>query len=366
MKIITILGARPQFIKAATVSRVIHEHDKSNLHEVIIHTGQHYDVNMSDVFFAEMRIPQPDYNLGIGGGSHGAMTGQMLEKIEYVLLKEKPDVVMVYGDTNSTLAGALAAAKLHIPVAHVESGLRSFNRKMPEEINRILTDNISDFLFAPSQCAIRNLEKEGFAKDKIFDVGDVMYDATLFYAELSRQQSEILRHLQLSPKFFILATVHRAENTDDPQRLTSILQALNHLSDRYPVVFPLHPRTQKQIANFNIEDCLNKMILIEPVGYLDMIALESNARLIVTDSGGIQKEAYFHRVPCVTVRSETEWLELLDIGCNRLAEPNNIEKIIEVCNAQIDYTWKETIPFHPYGQGRASELIVTTIASYVT
>ncbi len=312
MKLVTIIGARPQFIKAATVSRAVAARD--GLREVIVHTGQHYDANMSDIFFEELAIPRPDHHLGIGGGTHGAMTGQQLEAIERVLLDEKPDMVLVYGDTNSTLAGALAAVKLHIPVAHVEAGLRSFNRRMPEEINRILTDHASDLLFAPTTTAMRNLAKEGIPDTRMHLVGDVMYDACLFYRDRARRP-EWFDTLGVEPLDFVLATVHRAENTDDPARLTGILRGLAGAGR--PVIFPVHPRTRQRINALDLADQPG-LHLVPPVGYLEMVWLEQNCAIVATDSGGVQKEAYFHGKPCVTLRDETEWVELVEAGVNVL------------------------------------------------
>jgi UDP-GlcNAc3NAcA epimerase len=302
MKIATIIGARPQFIKSATVSRAFREYHR-DVHEVLIHTGQHYDANMSKVFFDELDIPNPIYNLGIGGGTHGQNTGRMIEQIEAVLIEEKPDWVLVYGDTDSTLAGVLAAVKLHIPVAHVEAGLRSFNRRMPEEINRILTDHAADLLFTPTDTATSNLMNEGVAGNHVKQVGDVMYDAALYYSERAKSHSNILADLKLQPKSYILATIHRAENTDDAQRMENILEGFAN-SSRI-IVMPLHPRTAQRIEDFGLE-LPSSIISIDPVGYLDMVMLEMNAQLIATDSGGVQKEAYFHQVPCVTIRDETE------------------------------------------------------------
>ncbi len=320
---ISIVGARPQFVKAAVISRAIQQYnaiDKGTIKEIIIHTGQHYDENMSKVFFQELEIPEPQYNLRVGSGPHGKMTGVMLEKIEKVLLKEKPDCVLVYGDTNTTLAGALAAAKLYRPIAHIEAGLRSYNRKMPEEINRVLTDHTSDFLFCPTQTAVDNLKKEHI-NEGVFLVGDVMYDSFLFYKEMAARKSKILQQLNLTKGSYCLSTIHRAENTDDSLRLMSIFNAFSELaSDSCPFIVPIHPRTREVIGklplNLGVE---SKIRLIEPLGYLDMICLESNAKVILTDSGGVQKEAYFERVPCVTLRNQTEWEETLSGGCNRLA-----------------------------------------------
>lgn len=308
MKIITVVGARPQFVKAAVVSRKLLEIDSVN--EIILHTGQHYDSNMSDIFFSELDIPKPAYNLGVGGGTHGQNTGRMLEAIESVLITEKPDKVLVYGDTDSTLAGALAAAKLHVPVAHVEAGLRSFNRQMPEELNRILTDHSSSLLFTPTHIATNNLAKEGISGEIVHQVGDVMYDAALYYQNKARQP------LGIEGNSFILSTIHRAENTDSPERLTNIIEALRNIAEDIPVLLPIHPRTKKILlsGNYNI----GKITLIDPVGYLEMIWLLNHCKLVVTDSGGLQKEAYFFGKPCVTTRNETEWVELTECGANVL------------------------------------------------
>jgi len=324
MKTISIVGARPQFIKAAAVSRVLQK--TQGVREVLVHTGQHYDANMSEVFFEELEIPRPDYNLGIGSATHGAQTGRMLEAIEEVLLREKPDWVLVYGDTNSTLAGALAAVKLHIPVAHIEAGLRSFNRRMPEEINRVLTDHASDILFAPTKAAVENLRREGISEEQIQLVGDVMYDAALYYGKKAECQSQSLNRLGLKPKEYILATIHRAENTDDPRRLRAIFEGLAEVDQEMKVVLPLHPRTRVVLVEVGLYDKVARSVcLIEPVGYLDMVMLEKNARAIATDSGGVQKEAFFHRVPCLTLREETEWVELVDLGWNCIIPPTSKE-----------------------------------------
>ena len=318
MKIVTIIGARPQFIKAAVVSRAVRLRS-NEITEIIVHTGQHFDANMSDIFFEELAIPKPHYHLGVGGGTHGQNTGRMLEKIEEVLLQEKPDYLLVYGDTDSTLAGALAAVKLHIPVAHVEAGLRSFNRKMPEEINRILTDHASEILFTPTQIADLNLSNEGIAADKIKQVGDVMYDAALFYGAKVEQNNNLLITLQIQSKKYALVTLHRAENVDDKDRLESIIKGLGHYENQ--IILPLHPRTKKMMESFGIVLPQNIKI-IDPVGYLDMILLEKHAALIATDSGGVQKEAYFHNVPCITLRDQTEWVELVKNGANILTGAN--------------------------------------------
>ncbi len=309
MKIVSVVGARPQFIKAAPVCRALRQHHT----DILVHTGQHYDKNMSAVFFQELDLPEPEYHLGVGSGTHGAQTGEMLIRIEEVLLKEQPDRVLIYGDTNSTLAGALAAAKLHIKLAHVEAGLRSFNRAMPEEINRIVADHVSDVLFCPSQTAVDNLAAEGITRG-VHLVGDVMADALIFAAERARHRSDILARLGLTDKGYLLATVHRAENTDDATRLNNILIAFAEIGET--IVFPVHPRTRKVL---NAERLTLNVKTIDPVGYLDMVRLMQSARMILTDSGGIQKEAYWLGVPCVTLRDETEWVETVQAGWNVLA-----------------------------------------------
>jgi UDP-GlcNAc3NAcA epimerase len=311
MKMVTIVGARPQFIKAAAVSRVL----RASCREVLVHTGQHYDGNMSQVFFDELEIPRPDYFLEIGSGRHGAQTGAMLGAIEEVLLKEAPDRVLVYGDTNSTLAGALAAAKLHIPVAHVEAGLRSFNRRMPEELNRVLTDHLADLLFCPSQTAVSNLAAEGIVSG-VHRVGDVMHEALMHAVAVAHEKSDAGRRLGVTPGGYALATIHRAENTDDLARLARLMTALQEISRTMPVLFPVHPRTRSRLPALADSAGLR---LLEPLGYLDMVRLEAEAAVILTDSGGIQKEAYWLRVPCVTLRDETEWVETVQQGWNVLA-----------------------------------------------
>lgn len=353
MKIVTIIGARPQFIKAAVVSRAIA--NASDMTEVIVHTGQHFDSNMSDVFFEEMSIPKPQYNLNINGLGHGAMTGQMLEKIEEVLLKEKPDWVLVYGDTNSTIAGALAAKKLHIKVAHVEAGLRSFNIDMPEEVNRILTDRISNILFCPTSTAINNLKKEGYENIDcdVIEVGDVMQDAALFYAEKAKKPE-----VELSEKF-ALCTVHRAENTDNPERLKSIFKALEDISQTIPVMIPLHPRTKAKLNSMGYDFENSNIHFISPVGYLEMVWLLGNCNFVLTDSGGLQKEAYFFSKPCITMRDETEWVELVEHGFNKLAGADTA-KIIELAweaseNTVLDFSTRL------YGNGNAGEIIVNNL-----
>lgn len=319
MKVLTIVGARPQFIKASVVSKAIYE--QTGLSETIIHTGQHFDANMSDIFFDQLGIPRPHYQLDIHGGSHGEMTGRMLSEIERVMIKETPDRVLVYGDTNSTLAGALAAVKLHIPVAHIEAGLRSFNMRMPEEINRILTDQVSDLLFCPTQAAIDNLAREGFSDKpvQVLNVGDVMQDSALFFA----QRAAAPQGFDLIDGF-ILTTLHRAENTDDPVRLEAIVNALNVIHATVaPVLLPLHPRTKAAIANAALTLDVHT---VDPVGYLEMIWLLQRCGLVLTDSGGVQKEAFFFGKACVTMRDQTEWVELVEVGANHLvgAEQDNI------------------------------------------
>ncbi|MEI6613690.1 MAG: UDP-N-acetylglucosamine 2-epimerase (non-hydrolyzing) [Chrysiogenales bacterium] len=360
MKVMTIVGARPQFIKAVAVSRALAA--QGNITEILVHTGQHFDENMSDIFFAELGILQPTYNLGIGGSSHGAMTGAQLIQIERLLLSEKPDWVLVYGDTNSTLSGALAAAKLHIPIAHVEAGLRSFNRTMPEEINRVLTDQVSALLFAPTALAMRNLAREGIRSQRCFQVGDVMFDASLYFGELASKKSTILDSLKLKAGKFILATVHRAENTDDPDRLKVILSALGIISKILPLVWPVHPRTRKQIESHHLAAHLGTSVrLIDPVGYLDMLVLERHAALIATDSGGVQKEAFFYGIPCVTLRSETEWPELVDAGWNRLAPPVDSASVVSVILAALGTKGQAV---QPYGDGYAGSRIAKILCNW--
>lgn len=312
MKIASVVGARPNFVKLAPVSREL----RKRFGEIIIHTGQHYNYEMDKIFFDDLGIPSPKYHLGVGSGSHGYQTGEMLKKIEEILLQEKPDVVLVFGDTNSTLAGALSAAKLHINVAHVEAGLRSYNRRMPEEINRVLVDHCSDLLLCPTKTAVDNLKKEGITEG-VHLTGDVMVDAQRDCLSIAEKKSKILEMLALEPKKYYLATIHRAENTDDPERLGSIVRALKELED---VVFPCHPRAEKCLKNLGLWESLNEQAkVIKPVGYLDMIAMEKNARKILTDSGGVQKEAYLLGVPCITLRDETEWVETVEDGWNVLA-----------------------------------------------
>lgn len=324
MIIVTIVGARPQFIKAAVLTRALRKEHT----EILIHTGQHYDDNMSAAFFRDLEIPQPDYNLAIGSGLHGRQTGEMLAGLENILIKEQPDSVIVYGDTNSTLAGALAASKLHIHLAHVEAGLRSFNRKMPEEINRLVTDHISDLLFCPTVTAVRNLQREGITQG-VHLVGNVMYDALLWALDKAEKSSQILQQLRLEPGRYLLATVHRAENTDDPARLQGILDAFSQVDE--PLVFTVHPRTRKKLAELAWQPA-SHVILLDPLRYIDMVFLEKHARVILTDSGGMQKEAYWLGVPCVTLREETEWVETLVGGWNQLAgvDPQKIASSVQL------------------------------------
>jgi UDP-GlcNAc3NAcA epimerase len=352
LKLLTVVGARPQFIKAAAVSRVIRHDHAGRIEEVIVHTGQHFDENMSRVFFDELDIPAPRYNLEISGGSHGAMTGRMLESIEQVMLQEKPDGVLIYGDTNSTLAGALAAAKLHIPVAHVEAGLRSFNMRMPEEINRIVADRLATLLFCPTATAVMNLEREGIVSG-VHDVGDVMYDISLFYRSLARERSRAMGDLGLEDANYVLATCHRAENTDDPVRLHGIADALAAIAEQCPVVLPLHPRTRNMLATQGEMNRLGKGKLVEPLPFLDMIRLEQSAKAIITDSGGVQKEAYFFGVPCITTRDETEWVETVASGWNRLVGADR-QRIVEAWNATTHPAERPGF----YGDGTAANKIV--------
>lgn len=363
MKIATIVGARPQFIKAAIVS--YHMKQQGAVREFIIHTGQHYDPEMSEVFFTQLGIEAPYRDLGVGSGPHGRQTGLMLDRIEAELQVLRPSLVLVYGDTNSTLAGALAAAKLHIPVAHVEAGLRSYNRSMPEEINRVLTDHLSDLLFAPTPIAVRNLAREGIGPPRVQYVGDVMYDASIHFGARFGESTQILERLELVNQQFVLATIHRAENTDHPERMRVIIEALARLSRELPVVVPVHPRTRPAFDAWRIDTTSqHRVALIDPVGYLEMLCLERAARLIVTDSGGVQKEAFFARVPCVTIRDETEWTELVDAGWNRLAPPHSVEDVLGVIIEA-----RRGQPHDPgdlYGGGHAARVIADELARRAT
>lgn len=344
MKIATIVGARPQFIKAATVSRVIRE--KSGIREIIIHTGQHYDENMSDIFFEELKIPKPHYNLGAGSSLHGKQTAKMLDGIEEILIREKPDWVIVYGDTNSTIAGALAAAKLHIPIAHIEAGLRSYNRRMPEEINRISTDHISDLLFAPTLNALDILKKEGLEERSVFS-GDVMYDSILYFKEISRKKVNLTDIAPVEPGKYFLATIHRQENTEDIKRLQEIFIAFSELD--IPVIIPLHPRTRNILDEVSYR---SNVKIINPVGYLEMVSLLSNCIKVFTDSGGLQKEAYFLKKPCITLREETEWIETLEGNWNFTVGTDK-EKILDKVHF-CDYGEQKNY----FGDGKAAEKII--------
>lgn len=370
MKLLTIIGARPQFIKAAVVSREIAKRNKngsgaSTLKEIIVHTGQHFDANMSQVFFDELEIPQPGYHLGVGGGSHGQNTGRMLEKIEEVMVTEKPDRVLVYGDTDSTLAGALAAVKLHIPVAHVEAGLRSFNRRMPEEINRVLTDHIADRLYVPTVTAQNNLANEGIIGRGVVISGDVMLDAARYYAKrIDHDIDSRLSRFNVANKQFVLATIHRAENTDNPARLKEIITSLLRLAEKTAVVLPMHPRTRSRLGSIypELASCDNQqsttigkqLLVVPPIGYFDMIALERSANCIITDSGGVQKEAFFHATPCITLRAETEWVELVHGGYNILAATDADLTTLVAEMSSRPHNWNNPL----YGKGNAATIIV--------
>lgn len=349
MKVLTVIGARPQFIKAATVSNKIR---KNNNTEILVHTGQHYDNNMSDIFFDELGIPKPDYNLSIGSSNHGHQTGSMLIALEEIYLKEKPDIVLVYGDTNSTLAGSLCASKLLIPVAHVEAGLRSFNKAMPEEQNRILTDHISDLLFTPTQTAVDNLKAENITNG-VYNVGDVMYDAINLFKERAKEVSTITEDLGLDKGSYILSTIHRAENTNSQERLTSIVNGLNECGQK--IVLPLHPRTKKYIDQYGLK-LGDNIKIIDPVGYLEMVSLQENACKIVTDSGGVQKEAYFLKKPCITMRDETEWVETVNNGWNVLVGSDSNKIIGAITNFNPTGT-----PPSAFGNGDTSTLITDII-----
>jgi UDP-N-acetylglucosamine 2-epimerase len=354
LKVLTVAGTRPQLVKVAPVSRELRKH----FTEVLVNTGQHYDYNMAGVFFKELNIPKPDYDLGIGSASHGKQTGEMLRKIEEVILIESPVAVLVYGDTNSTLAGALTASKLHIPIVHVEAGLRSFNKKMPEEINRVITDHVSSLLFPPTKTAVDNLRRENIIEN-VVNVGDVMYDAVLFNTSIAEANYSLHKY-GVSKKEYVLATIHRAENTDSKETLYAIIEAFSKLEDT--VVLPLHPRTKHKLEQYglkNIFDHVANIKVIAPVTYLEMLLLENNAKAIVTDSGGVQKEAYFAKVPCLTLRPETEWVETIEAGCNKLVDPltENLAEIIQ--EFKPDDFSKQL-----YGDGNAAKKIVKEMAKY--
>ncbi len=377
MKIVTVIGARPQIIKAAALSRAISNSFSNTIEEVIVHTGQHYDVNMSQVFIEELGIPEPKYNLNIGSSSHGVQTAGMIEGIEKILLDEKPDYLVLYGDTNSTLAGAVAAAKIHIPIAHIEAGLRSFNKSMPEEINRIMCDHASTLLFSPTQTGFQNLLKEGFNPDNkppftpdnpgIFHCGDVMYDNSLYFKSLATKNSKVLENNGLKDKEFVLATIHRDSNTDVPERLTSIFEALLEIAetDTIEIVLPLHPRTAKLMKSNLLGDVYNRvknsdlLKIIPPVSFLDMIMLESNCKLVMTDSGGVQKEAFFFKKPAIILRSETEWKEIVEAGCGVVANADK-QKILTAWQSFIK-TYNTLIYPDIFGDGKAAEFMCRTM-----
>lgn len=380
MKIVTIIGARPQIIKAAALSRAIKNHFNTQITELIVHTGQHYDENMSQIFFTELGIPAPNYNLNVGSGSHGKQTATMITGIEEILLKEKPNAIVLYGDTNSTLAGAIAASKIHIPVVHIEAGLRSFNKAMPEEVNRIMCDHISTLLFSPTKTGFTNLLKEGFSSDaqapytannpKIYHCGDVMYDNSLYFSEVAEKKTSIMGKLQLEKNKFILATIHRNNNTDEPERLNALFSALYKISMEHhvDVVLPLHPRTAK-LLDVNLSPDLLKQVkasnrfkITEPVSFLEMIALEKNCKIVMTDSGGVQKEAFYFEKPCVILRPETEWIELVECGTAIITDAHE-EKII---TAFKDLTTKKDLQFPKlYGDGKASEFICSEMLKHL-
>ncbi|PKP02648.1 MAG: UDP-N-acetylglucosamine 2-epimerase (non-hydrolyzing) [Bacteroidetes bacterium HGW-Bacteroidetes-6] len=376
MKIVTIVGARPQIIKAAALSREIKNHFSNEIEEFIVHTGQHYDDNMSEVFFRELQIPKPAVNLGVGSSNHGEQTALMINGIEQVLLEHKPDGIVVYGDTNSTLAGAVAAAKIHIPVFHIEAGLRSFNKRMPEEINRIVADHCSTLLFCPTRTAVKNLETEGFSsglmgpfsldKPGVFHCGDIMFDNSNYFSGLAEQQSQILQQQQLAGKAFVLATIHRNDNTDNRERLEIILEAIYRVSKKMEiaVILPLHPRTQKMMTEWNLASDLPEGVdvrIIPPVSFLDMIMLEKNCSLVLTDSGGVQKEAFFFGKPSLILRPETEWVEILEMRAARLGG-NTIDDIAGQAEALLNYPPTEFPPI--FGDGHAAQFICETILKY--
>ena len=371
MKIVTIIGARPQIIKAAALSRAIRNHYADQIQEVIVHTGQHYDDNMSQVFFDELQIPRPDYNLHVGSASHGVQTARMTEGIEALLIKEQPDFIVLYGDTNSTLAGAVAAAKIHVPIVHIEAGLRSFNKAMPEEINRIVCDHCSTLLFSPTLAGVENLKREGFPMDndgphnidnpKVYHCGDIMYDNRLHFANIAEEKTDIIQRLELVAKPYILATIHRDTNTDYPERLSAIFRSIIKLSEECQVVLPLHPRTAKLLKT-NLEETLQKQIfscpnikLIPPVSFLEMIALERHAQLIMTDSGGVQKEAYFFKKPGIILRPETEWVEIVETGNAILADADE-SRIMEAWQHFKDNP--PTVFPEIFGDGHAAEFML--------
>ncbi len=380
IKIVTIIGARPQIIKAAALSRAIKNKYSKQLKEIIVHTGQHYDANMSQVFFDELGIPAPDYNLNVGSGGHGVQTAAMITGIEEILIKEKPNAIVLYGDTNSTLAGALAAIKIHVPVVHIEAGLRSFNKAMPEEVNRIMCDHVSSFLFSPTKTGLNNLIKEGFKNDtlppynannpKIYHCGDVMYDNSLFFSGVAETKTSILDKLKLQKNKFILATIHRNNNTDEPKRLNALFTALNDIckESKLDVVLPLHPRTAKLLET-NLDKGLYSEIknnaqfkICDPASFLEMVSLEKNCKLVMTDSGGVQKEAFYSEKPCVILRPETEWIELVECGTAIVADANEekIKSAFQTLNSKNDLKFPKL-----YGDGHAAEFICSEIIKYI-
>jgi UDP-GlcNAc3NAcA epimerase len=379
-RIVTIIGARPQIIKAAALSRAIKTKFLDTLSEIIVHTGQHYDENMSQVFFDELNIPHPDYNLNVGSGSHGKQTALMIEKIEEILIKEKPDAIVLYGDTNSTLAGGIAASKIHVPVVHIEAGLRSFNKAMPEEVNRIMCDHVSTLLFSPTKTGYSNLVKEGFKENttapysadnpKIYHCGDVMYDNSLYFSSIADDKTNVINSNGLLTGNFILATIHRNNNTDEPKRLEALFSAMHKISieNNVQILIPLHPRTDKLLKQ-NLSEALYKSIstnslikIIPPVSFLEMISLEKNAKLVMTDSGGVQKEAFFFKKPCIILRSETEWIELVQCGSAIIADADE-DKII---NAYNHFEKANDLVFpNVFGDGHASEFICENIIKYI-
>jgi UDP-GlcNAc3NAcA epimerase len=358
--IMTVLGARPQFVKATAFSRALREMGSDNVSETIIHTGQHFDENMSGSFFTELDIPTPKYNLGISNLSHGAMTGRMVESIEAILQEEKPSMVLVYGDTNSTLAASLSASKLHIPVAHIEAGLRSFNKRMPEETNRILTDHMSSILFCPTSTAVQNLRVEGI-EEGVHEVGDVMFDVSLYYRDKARQKIA-LHSFGVEEKEYSLCTIHRAETTSSLEKLSGVLEAIRTIAREQPVVLPLHPRTKQLLVSNEKEAWLDGITVVEPVSYLEMQRLEMSANVILTDSGGVQKEAYFHGVPCVTLREETEWVETVELGWNRVSGISR-DSILKGYREAITQT--PTHDKNPYGTGQSATQILSIIQEYL-
>lgn len=378
MKIVTIIGARPQIIKAAALSRAIKNRFSDQITEIILHTGQHYDENMSQVFFDELGIPHPDYNLHVGSGSHGTQTAKMTEGIEEILQKENPDYIVLYGDTNSTLAGAIAAAKIHVPIVHIEAGLRSFNKSMPEEINRIVCDHCSTLLFSPTLAGYENLKREGFPMDnagpytidnpKVYHCGDIMYDNSLYFSTLSAEKTDIIQRLGLSGKPFVLSTIHRDSNTDNPQRLTTIFESIIKVSEETIVVLPLHPRTAKllktNLSADNQEKLFNSenIIITPPVSFLEMIELERNAKLIMTDSGGVQKESYFFKKPCIILRPETEWIEIVKTGSAVLVDAD----ADRIMNAWKHFKTRTSNEFPPiFGDGHAAEFMLEQMSRSV-